>query len=203
MINENNKPKPTLFLLEDNAKLAKDVTKLAQRIGYDVISARSLEEAQRHCESHSTTITVSLIDLMLPKTDEILGEVDDLLERRVKAGEKLTKRPRRGESDSEEKQRANDDMDGIDKQIRERIVDDAGIQFIQSDCGKKMLRRNGVTVAIFTARRADHVNGPQGGDGTLEAAVQNALEREPDVWFEKPVSPIDLEQWLEDLLQVS
>ncbi len=193
--------KPILFLLEDSQELAAQVECLAKRLGWRVLAARSLkqakEEARKACRNGAPAITAAMLDLMIPAPEQDLIEINDLLAKRGIEGEKLTKRGPKNETSLLEKRVANARMDKIDEQIMKRILDDGGIEFLRSNEGKTLLARGCVALAIFTARRIDSV--PKRGDETIGAAVREALGREPDAWFDKPVSPLDLEQWLEEV----
>jgi CheY-like chemotaxis protein len=185
---------PVLFLLEDNAHLTNQVTRLAARMGFQVFSARSLKEATALFEKRRSEIDALMIDLMVPQDAEDLTLVDKLLTKREAASKIITSRT----STDDEKKEADSHIDGIDAGIQKLILDDGGIQFLRTDGLGKTLD-NRVVVAIFTARRGDVIANPAEGKETVKAAVNSAMGRDPNNWFEKPIPPDDLEIWLEDI----
>lgn len=191
-MNNSNTTKPTLFLLEDSKDLFDRVIRLAKRMGWQVIAARSLEEAKQICSDNAARVDVALIDLMVPSSEKELTKVDAFLKQRSDQGDIKTNR----KSSLEEKLNADAQMDIIDKQIMSLILDDGGIQFLKFASDKNLFDNARISVAVFTARRSDKEMTPS--LEKLESAVKAALGQPPHMWFDKPVNPLDLEAWLDE-----
>jgi hypothetical protein len=187
---------PTLFLLEDSLDLTSKLSRIATRLGWTVIAARSLAQAEKLCAETTLYVDAMMLDLMVPETDECLTEVDRLLDERAQLGETLTKRGQRhDEIEALHRKEAELRINQIDQQIMENIIDDAGIRFLRTPHGMKIFCNRSIAVAIFTARREESFS--DNTNETLRSAVSRALGREPEIWFEKPVPPRELEDWLE------
>jgi CheY-like chemotaxis protein len=209
-------PQPTVFLLEDNRSLADKLGRMATRLGWRVVRARSLEEACRVCADPALKFDAALIDLMIPETDADLEAVDRLLDERNEKSIIVASRTATGP----EKEMAGLRIDAIDREIARLIVDDGGIRFLSSPEGHRLLPRPGPGVAVFSARLQKTSDDsappppPRPGpavavfsarrEGTktpnerqeLMAAVNKALGREPEAWFDKPIDALELESWL-------
>ena len=183
---------PKLFLLEDSQDLRDGVIRLADRLRWQVISAKSIQEAETICSGDNLQIDVALIDLMLPRTDDDLTELNKRLQQReIQNGKLIVK----GAS-QEDKLEALARLDAIDNVIMELIADEGGIEFLNTECWKKQFRDKQIPVAIFTARRADLES--KMAQEKLKDRVSNALGQTLVTWFEKPVDPLDLEDWLKE-----
>lgn len=188
------KTKPKLFLLDDSSDLVAQVSRIADRLGWEIHCAHSVEGAVKLAKRVGGKVDVALIDLMIPETENELECVNKLLEQRNKESRIITQRGQKAGSDEQGRQAARLKLDVIDKSIMELIADDGGVRFLNKNNGGNFFSKPGVKVAIFSARRPDL---PMEGNGkTLKAFVADALGKDPEEWFEKPVSPFDFEQWL-------
>lgn len=190
--------KPQLFALDDSIEMQDMIRGAAQRVGWEVVPARSLEEARACCAKNGGNYDGALIDLMIPLTNANLEKVDPLLERRNTLSLEITKRART-DDDIQRRDAAKRELDDIDRLIMPLVADDGGIQFLQSETGKALAERVGGKLAIFSARRP---NVKLGGNGdTLIDQCKSAIDRTEVEWFEKPVRVLDLEVWLREIIE--
>src|SRR4051794_24734189 len=127
--------KPVLFLLEDNRSLVDRLVRMAKRLGWEVITARSLQAAREACQkTPDLKVETALIDLMIPATNAELARADELLGLRNAKSAAATDRA----ATANDREVAIGEIDRIDRQIEELILDDGGIRFIDSDEGRRL-----------------------------------------------------------------
>jgi len=183
----------TIFLLDDSKEMQSMLSELVQSVGGRLLTARSRDEAMLLVRTHHTEIHVAIIDLMIPIDDDSVREVDRLMDTRNSLCMDVTARGMSPEI-ANRREKAKIELDSIDKQIVELTDFDGGIDFLESAEGRELVQVIGDRLAIFSARRSDiPVNG---SDETLRATVSRILGKEPVPWFEKPVYPEELLEWL-------
>ena len=191
---------PVLFLLEDSLPLANMVCRIANRLGWTVVCARSLEEATEKCSDGGLRVDAALIDLMIPETKIDLRKVDDLLAQRNEQSMIVSRSTKKSDL-SPDKQNAIARLDILDKEIAKFIAVEGGVKFLHSDEAKSVLPKDKTTVAFFSARRQSTKTATEREQ--LIETVKDALGRDPAMWFDKPICSLDLEDWLAKCLAES
>lgn len=181
---------PTLFVLEDSLELLTEVDTIVQSLErkWNVNSFKcydSAMEEMRRC--HGNGYSALLLDIMLPRTQSDFDEVTKFSERRISKSLALT-----DTKNAEERKSILSELRTIDSSIRKKIMLDGGVQFLEQVKAEKLLS-DSVNVAYFSALRLDTVcdNGK-----TLGGRVNALLGHTPFKWFNKPVDPQIIAEWL-------
>lgn len=188
--------RPILFLLEDNRDLTDRIKRIAEQFGYDVLVARSLQQALDVCgelAESEQAISAALIDLMISGTTEELETVDRQLQMREQLAEQLSEL-----YDEEQRSSILRQMAVIDETIRNQIRSEGGLEFLEN-VESSVVRRAG-TIAIFSALRAEEPVDDTVGGRRLDR-VSNAIGGNWDgTWFEKPIRLRTIRMWLKNHL---
>lgn len=181
---------PAFFLLDDSLTLQAMISLMAKRFGWSLLSARSVEDAQKMCGRDNFFVRAAMIDLMIPQKNAFLKDIDALIAKGDVLRGEITRRGATAEERLEKELR----LDAIDAQLQQLVDDEGGISFLSSEEGQKLCNFPVIKIAIFSSRRPDFVL--TGKTIDLQTCVSNAVGRPADEWFEKPVPPVDLEEWL-------
>ena len=179
---------PTLFVLEDSEELLADVLEVAKQQNWRTISSNCIDTAISEMAACSGAgINAMLLDIMLPKSLVGFNQVTTLSNERVEKSLALAscRNPEARNSILTELRR-------LDKEIRTHIVLDGGVRFLEEVSAKGLLKAY-TKVAMFSALRPDAASDD---NTTYGSRVRQALGTVESKWFQKPVDPMEIEDWL-------
>jgi len=185
-----------VFLLDDSKEMQSMISELVESVGGTLLTARSRDEAIVLMRTPHTEIHGAIVDLMIPIDENRVQEVDRLMVARNSLCMDITARGSSAEIASR-REKAKIELENIDKQIVELTDFDGGIDFLVSPEGKQLARIVGDRLAIFSARRADIP--VHGSNEPLRVTILKVLGRESVLWFEKPVYPEELLEWIRNI----
>ena len=138
-----------LLLVEDDQRLLRSTRLLAEDVGWETLTACSIQEAEEIAESKTSGIRVALIDMMIPANRVDRGKLEVQVKLRQMTMNEYRRRQRVNEFDEEKLLEIRDEIQLIDAVIRKLVTLDGGQQFLLKAYEKRWSEE--WKVAVFSA----------------------------------------------------
>ncbi len=131
--------RPVLFVLEDDETCASEWKQLADEKGWRTIVAGSVEGALDLGKAKARTVDLALIDLMVPLYEEDLVRVRELQAERRELTRPIIKVHEKTKQNVGTVRHLDAELIRIDSSLRELIVEDGGLLFLEEVAGRGWL----------------------------------------------------------------
>jgi CheY-like chemotaxis protein len=146
-------PRSRLFVLEDDRDLLDEIIEVARASDYDIVSARSLEEAIEEFEkevAQKRPIHLVLVDTMIPETKSDWKLLDELRASRVDYILGRSRTRQIGDFSDEELNQSREYLTDLDRKIQLLVKLDGGATFLEHALERGFLDHS--HVGTFSAR---------------------------------------------------
>jgi hypothetical protein len=136
-------------MLEDDETCAREWNKLAIETGWTSLVAGSVERALELAKENRRAIRFAMIDLMVPLYDEELDRLRALQEQRRQLTNNIIKAHKTTRQNIRRVQELDAEHISIDSTLRDLIVEDGGLLFLEEAAGRGWL--NDWKYVVFSA----------------------------------------------------